>query len=107
MSRMYHFTGMLKEGLAGRSERDLALGAVEQLDVQFLFQSAHRRRQRRLHDMYPLGRLGEVHLGGHRDEVFQMPQLHPGILSRITIITIVFLRWTRSRIRCCLDTVSR
>jgi hypothetical protein len=27
---------MLKEGLAGRSERNLALGAVEQLDVQFL-----------------------------------------------------------------------
>jgi hypothetical protein len=59
MSRLYHFPGMFKEGLAGRSERNLALGAVEQLDVQFLFQSAHRRRQRRLHDMYPLGRLGK------------------------------------------------
>ena len=107
MSRLYHFPGMFKEGLAGRSERNLALGAVEQLDVQFLFQSAHRRRQRRLHDMYPLGRLGKVHLGGHRDEVFQVPQLHPGMLSRITIIAIVFLRWTRSKIRCCLETVRR
>ena len=107
MSRLYHFPGMFKEGLAGRSERNLALGAVEQLDVQFLFQSAHRRRQRRLHDMYPLGRPGEVHLGGHRDEVFQVPQLHPGMLSRITIIAIVFLRWTRSKIRCCLETVRR
>jgi hypothetical protein len=41
---MEHFRRVLKEDLAGRRQRDLALGTVEQFDAKFLFQSADRRR---------------------------------------------------------------
>jgi hypothetical protein len=41
---MEHFPRVLKEDLAGRRRRDLALGTVEQFDAKFLFQSADRRR---------------------------------------------------------------
>jgi hypothetical protein len=37
VSGVNHFAGVLKEDFAGRRERDLALGAVEQFDVEFLF----------------------------------------------------------------------
>jgi hypothetical protein len=41
---MEHFPRVLKEDLAGRRQRDLAFGTVEQFDAKFLFQSADRRR---------------------------------------------------------------
>jgi hypothetical protein len=51
----------------------------------------------------PLGRPGEVQLGGHSDEVLQLAQLHSPNLSPIAIVVIVFLRWTSSIMGCCLD----
>jgi hypothetical protein len=46
----------------------MALGSVEQRNAELLFQPRHRHRQRRLHDVNPLGRSGEVQLGGHGGE---------------------------------------
>ena len=63
---------MTEEGLAGRGQRDLALRPIEQLDTEFLFQLADRRRKCRLRNVYPLGGPGEVQLGGHGDVVLQM-----------------------------------
>jgi hypothetical protein len=91
---VYHLPGMLKEDLAGRRERDLALGTVEQFDAKLLFQSADRRREGRLHDVDSLGCPGEVQLGGHGDEVLQVANFHFGILSRFAIVAIFFFRWT-------------
>ena len=76
MSGVDHFPGVLQEDFAGRRERDLAFGSVEQFDAKFLFQPADRRREGRLHNVYPLGRPGEVQLGGHGDEVLQVAKLH-------------------------------
>jgi hypothetical protein len=67
------FPRVLQEDLARRGKHNLPLGPVEQLDTQLLFQPGHRRRQRRLHDVDPLGRPGEVQLAGHRNEVLQLP----------------------------------
>jgi hypothetical protein len=53
----------------------------------------------------PLGRPGEVQLGGHSDEVLQLSQLHAPNLSPIAIVVIVFLHWTWSIMGCCLDSV--
>jgi hypothetical protein len=44
VSGVDHFARVLKEDLAGRRQRDLAFGTVEQFDAKFLFQSADRRR---------------------------------------------------------------
>jgi hypothetical protein len=60
MSCEHDFAGVIEEDLARGSERDLALGTVEQIDAQLFFQSAYRRRQCRLHDVDSLGRPGEV-----------------------------------------------
>jgi hypothetical protein len=53
----------------------------------------------------PLGRPGEVQLGGHSDEVLQLSQLHSPNLSPIAIVVIVFGHWTWSITGCCLESV--
>ena len=73
---MEHFPRVLKEDLAGRRQRDLAFGTVEQFDAKFLFQPADRCREGRLHNVYPLGGPGEVQLGGDGDEVLQVAEFH-------------------------------
>jgi hypothetical protein len=57
--------------------------------------------------MDSLGRPGEVKLAGHRNEVLQLPQLHPSNLSRMAIGLIDFGRWTRSVFGCCVEGSSR
>ena len=74
LSGVHDFPGVLKKDFAGRRERDLALGPVEQFDAKFLFQPADRRREGRLHNVYPLGGPGEVQLA---------------ILSRFAIVGFV------------------
>src|ERR1700733_2924795 len=69
---------MREEHFAGRGERDLAFGSVEQVDAEFLLQPADRRGEGRLHDMYSLGSPGEVQLGCHGDEVLQVAKFHAG-----------------------------
>jgi hypothetical protein len=56
-------------------------------------------------DVNPLGRPGEVQLGGHSDEVLQLSQLRWPNLSPIAIVVIAFLHWTASIMGCCIDSV--
>jgi hypothetical protein len=67
---------VLEEGFAGRGERDLAFGSVEQLDAKFFLQLSDCGREGGLHNMYALSSPGEVQLGGHRDEILQVTKFH-------------------------------
>ena len=62
--------------LAGRRERHLPGGAVEQRDVQFGLELADRVGQRRLGHVQLLGGPPEVAGLGHRGEIAQVTQLH-------------------------------
>jgi hypothetical protein len=65
---------MLAKLLACRCQPDLLSRPVEQLDRQLVLELLDGGRQRRLHDVHPLGGPGEAHVLGDRDEVLQLAQ---------------------------------
>ena len=68
--------GLDLQELAGRRERHLPGGAVEQRDVEFVLELADRVGQRGLGDVQLLGGPAEVAGVGHRGEIAQVTQVH-------------------------------
>ena len=58
----------LQEFAPGAGEFDAACGAIEQLQVQFAFEFADRKRERRLRQVGPFGGAGEGAKLGNRAE---------------------------------------
>ena len=73
---LQHALRLAHDLLAQRRDADLAGAALEQLDVQLVFELADRHRQRRLRDEAGLGRLAEVLLARHGDDVFEFGEGH-------------------------------
>ena len=65
----------LEQRAARRGQLDAARRALEQARAHALLELADLRAQRRLREMQPLGRAGEVELLRDRDERAQMPEL--------------------------------
>jgi hypothetical protein len=72
---------VLTKEFAGRGHSDLLFGPVEQFDPQFLFQLAHRCRERGLHNVHSRSGAREVHLAGDGDEVLELAKFHSPTLS--------------------------
>ena len=73
--------GLLEQRRAGRSQRDTAPVAFEELDAQLGLERAHLLAHARLREMQSLGRAAEVQLLGHGDERAQMPELHAAMIG--------------------------
>jgi len=69
---------LLHEHAARFGELHLSLGAMEELDAEFLFELPDLMAERRLAEMQPLGGAAEVQRLGQRDDVAKVAQLHPG-----------------------------
>lgn len=67
---------MTSKALTGGRESDLLAGPIEQRDTEFALELAHRRRQRGLHHVCPLGCAREAHLRGNREELLKLTKLH-------------------------------
>ncbi len=63
-------------GFARGGQPDRTAAAIEQLLAEFALQVADLSAHRWLRDVHPLGGAGEVGFFGHRDEVFELPQVH-------------------------------
>ena len=59
-------------------EVDLAVGALEQGDAEFLLQLLDLAGERRLADMAALGGVTEMLQLGHRGQIVQVAQIHGG-----------------------------
>mmetsp|Transcript_53129 Transcript_53129/g.124294 ORF Transcript_53129/g.124294 Transcript_53129/m.124294 type:complete len:240 (-) Transcript_53129:1084-1803(-) len=73
-----HGLGLAHDLLAQRCHGDLAAAALEDLQVQLLFELLDRDRQGRLGHEAGLGRAAEMALAGHGDDVAQLGQGHGG-----------------------------
>ena len=69
---------LLHEHAARFGELYLALGAVEELDPELVFELPDLMAERRLTQIQPLGGAAEVQRLGQRDDVAKVTQLHPG-----------------------------
>ena len=67
---------LLGRQLAGDSEFDRALGAVEQPDPQFTFEQLNLLRQRGLRNSEALGGAAEMQFLRQDHETFEMPEFH-------------------------------
>ena len=65
-----------QHGFASRRQPHSAARPVQQCLAEFALQSLDLRADRRLRDVDPLGRPGEVRLFGDGDEVLELPKLH-------------------------------
>jgi hypothetical protein len=72
-----------QEDTAGIGQRDVMTAPIEERDANLGFELPDLLAERRLRGVQTAGGAREVQLVGHRHEVAQMPQFHPGRLDGV------------------------
>ena len=73
--------GMFEHQFALPCQADELVSALDNWRAKVLLELTDCRRQRRLRDVAGLRRSTEMFFARERDEIFQLPQHHPGIVA--------------------------